>query len=640
MSDASKQTVTSITPSWEIKFDIQQVWQKILSRLSNPMNIISVVWNKEIVEDFSDFIQKLVESLDFWIISFKKENFYKILAEVYNNLENKDELFEVFKENLNVLKSGIDDELYFNLLRLKYNRLNAVLEYVFTKIKNNEFDKINLDKILQLKDKDINIEKQVYERFVEFLKKEEELRNEIKKIIKEELENKVKNKEYKIFRHIITKNERIRKKVLDDIFLLSSKDFDEDIKFKKLKDVVKKLYSIYKKFKEAVADEKNKILKKEIEKLLSQIGLENINSNTYFLFKEWKDDLKKQINNIKDYNIKDWDFRLMLKWLLLQEIQIFAFKLLITNKVEGKKSKEDFLKYRLKINLEKLSQLKQETDNEEKKLTIEKIEKLNMIKNLILQIERKSWISPFLKPLVKQELAGRLNFDTDNMRFILFMLYFVLSQSYKEYEAVYNFFTQVKQIYQKDTNEAQFKKLLNTLSIWLFIFILLIVFHNLDLFKDIIFKTNYFVVLVLLVALIWYVLNFDFKIAGFKKNRYWIYMTALLGIIASLITVIFTKSVLLGLIVLVIGIGMVIFQSIESLKVINTWIYKVLLFLFLLTVFFWIAGKWSYLRNSLASVFSGNEKLIALFLDTSKTTSVENKFIKEKLPTNISNFLK
>jgi hypothetical protein len=96
-----------------------------------------------------------------------------------------------------------------------------------------------------------------------------------------------------------------------------------------------------------------------------------------------------------------------------------------------------------------------------------------------LEIEDRLWLSPFLKPLVKQELANRLSFKKDSIVNLRKILYFVLANDYKEYESLYNFFSQTEQVYQKTTNRAQLQKFLNTLSMWVIVFLSLFIFRNL-----------------------------------------------------------------------------------------------------------------------------------------------------------------
>jgi hypothetical protein len=151
---------------------------------------------------------------------------------------------------------------------------------------------------------------------------------------------------------------------------------------------------------------------------------------------------------------------------------------------------------------------------------------------------------------------------------------------------------------------------------WVIVFLSLFIFRNLWLLNDVIFKTNFFIFLFILVFILWYVLNFDFKII-FKKTDGFI--QALLGwglFFLMLFFILFwifwswtASAILLFLFVL-----LLIFNSIDWLKVINTWIYKISVFLLLLVLTFGFMGKGKQIMNIWKEVFqikkSNNTQLI------------------------------
>ena len=642
----------------DISFDITKEFEKINKQFTNPTTLITSIWNQQIIDDFNDFIEKIITSISNNLID--RNNFYSLMAELNSNNDFIDNFLQNL--NINVLKSGIDDELYYSILKLKYTDLWFFLEQFWSKVlkktnnleniddidKENKKDdffsidkykkideyKLTYNKLLSLLKNNIDeFKKQLREFRVVLLEKyekelwfkkinNEEIENELswndkgKKKILEKLEDAKFSPAYQILRYIWLKNKEFRANVLDNILRLTENDLQAiKVPYSKYLKILFKLQSIILP-EEEVKDLENTLKKEKILKL-KKLNIEQLWSKAYFEIEKEiepnkKTDYWKYIKNyfIGKYKLLAW------QWLDLDNLYEFY------NLDSYLKKANIFDYWVFQKKLLDLSSTEEKDNNLQQKFDTLKIyEKLFMIKNIILHIEDKLWYSPWIKVFIKQWLAEKIDFNSEKLKRLEYILYFVLAQNYSEYKVLYKFFNEIRNIYQK---ENIWKKIVNTVSIFvLWALFYLVLYFYLD---SEIYKTLFFIIVFINTFILWYFKKFNFDFKNLSVNGkiviwWWFVICALILLLAGWI---YGLNIFVGVCWFLIMFFLYALISMIWWKYFNSWVYKISLFLFIVMFIIWLwksnnqesvfIKKWQEItstvlwKNIAQTLFNVNEK--------------------------------
>jgi len=96
-----KENDISMNISENISFDITKEFAKINKKFTTPTTLITSIWNQEIIDDFNDFIEKIISHISSILI--KEDNFYSLLAEL--NSSNKFTYSFLQNLDINLIKS-------------------------------------------------------------------------------------------------------------------------------------------------------------------------------------------------------------------------------------------------------------------------------------------------------------------------------------------------------------------------------------------------------------------------------------------------------------------------------------------------------------------------------------------------------
>ena len=244
----SKNKNLTLNVSDNINFDITTEFAKINKKFTNPTTLITSIWNQEIIDDFNDFIQKIISSISISLVN--EDKYHSLLAElnVNNNFTSNflDEL------DLNLLKCGIDDKLYYEILKLKYTDLGFFLQQFWSKIfkKTNKLEKTeNIDKNCDCfnidKYKYIDDNKEKYRKLLDILQNNiDDFKKQLEQFKEKNKRNPEKVPEYQILRYIWLKNIKFRSKVLDDILKIERNDI-KTLKYDKYDKIQNTLRNMY-----------------------------------------------------------------------------------------------------------------------------------------------------------------------------------------------------------------------------------------------------------------------------------------------------------------------------------------------------------------------------------------------------------
>ena len=615
----SKNKDLTLKVSDDINFDITTEFAKINKKFTNPTTLITSIWNQEIIDDFNDFIQKIISSISNSLVD--KDKYSSLLAElnVNNNFTNN----FLDKLDLNLLKCGIDDKTYYNILKLKYTDLGFFLQQFWSKIleKTNKLEKDkNIDKNCDCfnvdKYKNIDDNKEKYRKLLDILQNNiDDFRKQLEQFKEKNKKNPEKALEYQILRYIWLKNIKFRSKVLDDILKIERNDIKtlKYDKYEKIQNTLRNMYIWEDRAKEWLDIQKIEIL----EEILSK----NINTNTYFDIEkitEWNSDYWKYIKNYIFKNFVEDEVYLITNNLSLQEYV---------------KNAKIFDYGKFQNTLTEIKKAENPDNNLTQKLeTLKLYEKLFIIKDIILKIEDKMWYSPWIKVFIKQWLAEKLDFSKEEIKRFKYILYFVLAQNYSEYKILKKFFDETENIYQK---EKTWKKILNTISI----FVLWAVFYWILYFyiDAEIYKTLFFIFVFISTFVLWYLRKFDLKFDNIQPSvKYisllWWFFISLFAFLSTIWY--FGFNIFAGIFLFLTLFFLYSFIASIWWKYFNSGVYKISLFLFLVMFVLWLwkssnegdifIKKW----KEITSVFVGTGVWEQLFNPKLRKDFGKDNFVK------------
>ena len=706
--NANKKETSNISSdiNENISFDIQEEFDKLTKKLSTPTNVITSVWNNDLIEDFNNFIDKLINTLGNIVIN--DDIYNRILAEL-NTIKDFSWTF-LNKFDINILKSGIDDDLYYKILTIKYSDLWFFLQQFWSRVLEKTNNLENIEKIKEEKYlfdiseyKKVEAHKKEYQKMLDLLKNnidkfEKQLREfrlsllkdlfkEIwvaefkkleendKKIINvlwnkdnKELKNKLLSKleyaknspEYQVLRYIWLKNKNFRAKVLDNILDIDLSKLK--LKYSKYYEIAGKLNQIKNNWENYNWNDKENI-KKELKKIV-------LNSNSYFEIEE------KIINSDNKKNNKRWWY---VKYLTLKDIDfdnLFNFKEIsstvdsnydikeyVANAIIYDKSKFDNIKKEIDKKSENITDSPEKNNIEQKKATLKIIEKLFIIKNIILKVEDDMWYSPWIKVFVKQWLAEKINFEEEKFKRLQYLLYFVVAQNYTEYETLKKFFDETKNSYQKWNIKNKF---LSTLSIIVFAIFWYFFFK---MYTDSpIYTTNLFIIISISAFILWYFKKFRIadnidlelinkKLIQYKKYIVWLFLFIIvltitlfnLGFISIKLIIDILSNNVLYLILIVTIISMVLAIFAKKYKWINSGLYKIITFSFLIMFFAGFSNQSvqeSILNNTKSLIKNSiwiNKQLVAFLIpenNQKKEEKIQKAIVNNQWTWNTQNIVK
>jgi len=248
------------------------------------------------------------------------------------------------------------------------------------------------------------------------------------------------------------------------------------------------------------------------------------------------------------------------------------------------------------------------------------------------------WYSPWIKVFVKQWLAEKVNFEEKKFKRLQYLLYFVVAQDYSEYEYLKNFFDETKNNYQKWNIKNKF---FSTLSI---IVLAILWYFWLKIYtQSPIYTTNLFIIIFTSAFILWYFkkfrlansINFDLFSKYKKEILWWVWIVLILfiflfylGFISlKLIIDIFNNHVIL--LILIVGIiSSIVAIFAKKYKWINSWLYKIITFTFLVMFFAGFSNQ-SVQKDILNSTKSAITKSIWVN-ENLVTFLIPNKIEKQK----------
>ena len=537
--------------NYHLEINLQEEFKNLMTRFSSPSNIFAFIWKDEFTDLLNNFVSKIVNTISKSFID--TTTYHNLMAKALHTSKWW-KFVERFYEKLDLktLRNFIDTDLYYKILKHKYSDLDNFIEQFWSQITNVKDDK--LQETLKNFSCDCN-NSAIYKQMIKLLTENFEVFK--KNLQKTKTKFKTKPKNYQILRYIWLKSEEFRKPVLENILTISKYDLKNY--YKKFLLIRSKLNNIFNQ-KVNLSDE----VKIKIDDALTRLKSD---SNDYFKL----ENLKKQLKN---YKFSDTDYRTYIKQKALSDLKEYV---LLDKNTEKLLSQEDYVKLENSVS-------KSDFNVYSNSLNFQMYEHLFMVKEIILQIQKKLWYAPWIAPIVKQGLSEKINFSDKWFKRFKFLLFFVVAESYSEYKTLFKFFDDAENIYQK--NDI-YQKITNTLSIFVF-WILFLVIVNVYIGSNI-YQTFLFVFLSFMVFILYVVLNFNFNfnLNFFSKQSFLqsIWLVIIFLSLAFIFAVLwwfnyfFWVSFLLWMWVLLILIFTVINTYFHSF---NLWVYKIGKFVFLL----------------------------------------------------------
>ena len=536
--------------NYHLEINLQEEFKNLMTRFSSPSNIFAFIWKDEFTNLLNNFVSKIVNTISKSFID--TTTYHNLMAKALHTSKWWKFVERFYdKLDLKTLRNFIDTDLYYKILKHKYSDLDNFIEQFWSQITNVKEDKLQET----LKKFSCNCNNSaIYKQMIKLLTENFEVFK--KNLQKTKTKFKTKPENYQILRYIWLKSEEFRKPVLENILTISKYDLKND--YKKFLLIWSKLNNIFNQ-KVNLSDE----VKIKIDDALTKL---KFNSNDYFKL----ENLKKQLKN---YKFSDTDYRTYIKQKALSDLKEYV---LLDKNTEKLLSQEDYVKFENSVS-------KSDFNVDSNSLISQMYEHLFMVKEIILQIQKKLWYAPWIAPIVKQGLSEKINFSDKWFKRFKFLLFFIVAENYSEYKTLFKFFNDAENIYQKN---AIYQKITNTLSIlvlWVLFLVIINVYIGSNIYQTFLFVFLSFVVFVLYVVLNF---NFNFKFVWDKWSigkSFWVVILFLcIAIVLAMLwyfNYFFWISFVLWMWVLLI----LIFTAINTyFYSFNLWVYKIGKFAFLL----------------------------------------------------------